>query len=426
MSVFKYEIIASRRGPETIRLTRENKEIFLHSKYDPIKEAKAFADNIYSEDIELFFVIGLALGYHLHALAEMLSPDQGIIVLENNENLYNLAKDRALYDKLENNSQVTIHKAFTVKDYISLLQKFIGNDNLKLFIYGPSLDSFPEEFIEVKELIEEYRVKEQSITSYLQMMQKNFYENINHYQYSVDKLFGKYVNQPIILVAAGPSLDRNVNLLKEVKDKGIILAVGRAVRSVVKVEVEPDFIVVSDAKEYTHKQFIGIDKIKDVPVIGLSTTDANIFRKHEGVKYIALQEGLAEAEVYAKEKGYSLVDTGGSVATTALDIAIKMGGNPIIMVGQDLAYTEGKTHTSGTWYRQVTDMPNLREVPAYYGGFIKTNITLNIYIRWFVDKIKEAKEINQEIQFIDATEGGARIEGTETISLQDVIDKYLK
>lgn len=426
MPEFKYEIIASRRGPETVRLTNGQKEIYLHSKYDPIKEAETFADNIYNGEIGIFLVLGLALGYHVQALAKKLHTDQKIIAIENNETIYRLAERKGLYDEIRTNKQVSINKVFTLEAYIKLFQKLIGDVNLKLLVYGPSLESFPEEFREVKELIEEYRVKEQSTTSFLPIILENFYENIKHYNYSVDSLFGKYGNQPIVVIAAGPSLDKNVHLLKEVGNKGIILAVGRAVRSVVKAEIKPDYIIVSDAKDYTYKQFANIEKIKNIPVIGLSTTDANIFKKHVGTKYIALQEGLDEAEAYAREKGHSLVDTGGSVATTALDVAIKMGGNPIIMVGQDLAYTDGRTHASGTWHRQVANMPNLREVPAYYGGWVKTNITLNIYLRWIENKIKEVKKINKEIHFIDATEGGAKIAGTEIMSLQAVIDKYMQ
>lgn len=426
ISEINYEILASRKGTVTAKLTKGDKGIYLHSKYDPIKEAETFADNIYSGDAETFLVLGLALGHHVQALSKKLSPGQQIIVLENNENLYRLAEGKGLYDGLKANPQVIIHKVFSLHDYIRDFKKIIDGESVKLVVYGPALESFPEEFKEVKELIEEYRVKEQSMTSFLPTMLANFYENIKHYQYSVDRLFGKYVNQPIVIVAAGPSLDKNVHLLKDMGDKCVIIAVGRAVRSIVKAEVEPDFIVASDAKGHTHKQFVAIEKIKDLPVIGLSTTDANIFVKHDGLKYIALQEGLDEAEAYAREKGYSLVEAGGSVATTAFDIAIKMGGNPVIFIGQDLAYTGGQTHASGTWHRKVGDMPNLREVSGYYGGLVATNTTLNMYLRWFENRIRAAKEVDKEINFIDATEGGARIEGTEIMSLQAVIDKYMQ
>ncbi len=109
--------------------------------------------------------------------------------------------------------------------------------------------------------------------------------------------------------------------------------------------------------------------------------------------------------------------TGGSVATTALDVAIRMGGNPIIFVGQDLGFTDNKSHSSKTYSRRIFESQGLREVEDIYGNTIQTSKNLYIYLRWIKNRISE----ENNMEFIDATEGGARIRGTKIMKLRDIV-----
>lgn len=426
MSDFIYEFIASRRGPETVLLTRGDKETFLHSKYDPIKEAKAFADNIYSEDVEVFLVIGLALGYHVQALAEKLTSNQEIIVLEANKELYSLADKDGFYDKLKKKQQITLHLATDLKSYANIFLDYVQKEKIKLLVYGPSLETFPSELNEIKELIEEYRMKEDSIHRHADLLSENFQENIENYQHVVNELFGKYANRLMIMVAAGPSLDKNIHLLIDLEGKIPIVAVGRAVRPLTLSGIIPDYIVITEPKPRSYNQIKNIEAVQNVPVIVLSTADQDILAKHPGDKYIAFQSGVNESENYAQEHGLDLIETGGSVATATFDIAIRMGANPLIMVGQDLAYTDGRTHSSGTWHREVKDAPTRREVEGYYGGKITTIRNLDIYRRWFETRIRELRTSRPDLVIIDATEGGAMITGTQIRTLAETLEKYLK
>jgi len=117
------------------------------------------------------------------------------------------------------------------------------------------------------------------------------------------------------------------------------------------------------------------------------------------------------------------VDSGGSVATTILDIAIKMGGNPIILVGQDLAYVDGKNHAQYGSHASIysPELKNMRRVKGQNGEMLYTSLGLLSYKYWIENRIQKEKRI-----FINATEGGAYIEGMKHIKLRDVISDYLK
>lgn len=408
----------------TIQVTINNKSFFLYSKYDPNRDSKAFAEEVYDEDVETYLIYGLGLGYHIKELEDLInvnSKSYHIYVIECNRDILKLASENVDLNRILNNKNVTLIMMENDRKSYEKLNKILSIDNIKIAIHKPSLNIIPEEFIELKYLLEEFQMKQNTIDSTKDMLEENFMENINNFDENVDVLFNKHINKPLYLVAAGPSLDKNIHELAKVKDKGIILSVGRAVRSLLAAGIIPHYIIITDPSDFLYDmQLKGLDI--DVPIIVLSTCDKNVMQKYKGFRYIALQEGYPFAEEYAKNNNHNLVKTGGSVATTGLDVAIRMGCNPIIFVGQDLGFTENKTHSKDTFSQDVIESNSLRDVEDVYGNIIQTSKNLYIYLRWIQNRIAEEKDIG----FIDATEGGAKIRGTEIMKLSDVIDRYSK
>jgi hypothetical protein len=131
---------------------------------------------------------------------------------------------------------------------------------------------------------------------------------------------------------------------------------------------------------------------------------------------------------------------GGSVSTVAFDLARQLGCNPIIFIGQDLAFTDGFTHTKGA----LEDLFSEVEINKFYtlemvlreqimseetpkvldihGRLVPTSKVMVSYLRWFEKEISKS----ENTLFIDATEGGARIKGTQVLTLRDALDKYCK
>ena len=110
------------------------------------------------------------------------------------------------------------------------------------------------------------------------------------------------------------------------------------------------------------------------------------------------------------------------MATTGSDVAIKMGCNPIIFVGQDLAFTESKIHSKDTFSKNIIKSNSLRDVEDIYGNTIQTLKNLYIYLRWIQNRTSEEKSID----FIDASEGGVRIRGTKVMKLSNVVARINK
>lgn len=405
----------------TVQVNMGDKSFMLYSKYDPSRDSKAFAEEAYDENTENYIVYGLGLGYHiseLEQLIKMKGTNYHIYIVEANAGILKVAEENINLDGILKNDNITLIIMADEKKSYEKLNKILLMKNTKILIHKPSLSVIPEKFNELKYLLEEYVMKQNSINSAYQLLNINFESNIKNFDEIVDTLFAKYKNKSLYLVAAGPSLDKNIHKLKNIKGKGIILSVGRAVRSLIAAGVIPDYIIITDPGNWLYNmQLKGLDI--DIPIIVLSTCDKNVMLNYKGKKYMALQEGFVLAENYAKDNRHSLIETGGSVATTGLDIAIRMGCNPIVFVGQDLAFTNNKTHSNTTFSRDISMSRSLREVEDIYGKSTYTSKNLYIYLRWMQNRIAKEKDI----KFIDATEGGAKIQGTKIQKLSEVIDE---
>ena len=410
----KYELITTRQGLFTLKINGYE-QFYLHSKYNPIRESEKFIDENYSEEFNNYLVYGLGFGYHIESLLEK-SEDISINVIESNIYILKLALDNIDLSFILENPRVKINLGDSLSEFKKSFDEASRLSNYKLVIYNSSIKSIPSEMKEIRYLLEEFKVKEKSTKNTKYNLDSNFEYNKDNYDEVINTLFTKFSNIPIFLVSAGPSLDKNKHLLKDIDDKGIILCVGRAVKSLLSIGVTPDFVIITDSQSFVYKrqlQGLGIE----VPIIILSTCDENVMKNYQGKKYIAFQNGYDRAEKYAKNLELKLVETGGSVATTGLDIAIRMGGNPIVFVGQDLAFSDGKTHSKGTYHGKIKETVGLRKVIGVDGQEIYTSKNLSIYLRWIEKRIRNEKNI----EFIDATEGGVKIEGTKVMKLEDVI-----
>ncbi|NLY76508.1 MAG: motility associated factor glycosyltransferase family protein [Tissierellia bacterium] len=413
-----YEVVKTKTDQYTLKINQDKKTSFLHSKYNPYREAVNIAEENYHKSVSNYIVFGLGFGYHVEQLI-VKAPNADFYIIETNKEVFRLALENVDLKNIINNDRVHLCVSDDITEISEILSSTFLLNDIKIVLHNASMKIMPNNLIDIKYLLEEYIMKESSYKKLATQLRENFNSNIVNYDENVDVLFNKYNNIPLYIVSAGPSLDRNIKDLKKAKRRGIILSVGRAVKPLLKENIKPDLIIITDPSPYLYvNQLKGLDL--EVPIIVLSTCDKNVMLKYMGRRLIALQRGYPEAEKYAKEHNHKLVQTGGSVATTALDVAINMGCNPIIFVGQDLAYTENRTHSEGAYSRDIALHNNLREIEDVYGNIVYTPRNLYSYLRWIQNRIKREKDIT----FIDATEGGAKIIGTKILTLKETIEKY--
>lgn len=241
----------------------------------------------------------------------------------------------------------------------------------------------------------------------------------------VDGLFGAFRGKPAIIVAAGPSLDKNIHLLKDVGDRAVILSVDAMLKTLVNMGVSVDFATVLERVNFSPHLFTEIppEKLAETVQVSVPVVVPEVYSVYPGPKAL-MYRPYGHFQWLEKEKG--TLETGASSANMAFKLAEAFGCDPIILVGQDLAYGRtGTTHSDTTpWGRSqngiLKGQTNTFEVPANDGGMISTNGTWNMFRLAF-----EADVASFNGTVINATEGGALIAGTRIMTLEKALGDHL-
>lgn len=418
-----YQLESTMNGSLTVKKSKKN--IYIHSINNPVRDAKLFAMEYMEQKYETYVVWGIGLGYHIKALLDMEALN--VIVIEPDINMIYLALMNIEFDELSDGRLKIIHDG----NY-SKIANYLGNEKTsKLLIHEPSLHAEKElvkmvkddKIMGVLEKIEQVFIRISSINNNAPLMISNFKSNIKNCDAYVDELGKYFKNKKVIIVAGGPSLDKNIEELRNIKtitqnknNEYVILAVGTVFKKLLKLNIRPDFVIVADANYTLFRQIDGICD-EQIPLLILSTACKTFAKKYKGKTYLIDQNEFDLSEEHAKAHNYKTYDTGGSVTTTATSVAVKLKASKIIFIGLDLAYTDGITHASDTNSRNNIDTQGMIKVRGSLGGTVYTTNIFNIYRTWLQNKIKEYNNI----QFIDATEGGAMIYGMAVMKLTEAL-----
>lgn len=228
-----------------------------------------------------------------------------------------------------------------------------------------------------------------------------------------------------ILVSAGPSLDKNIDELKRAKNRIFILAVDTAVKPLMKHGIRPDAFITLDGRKPV--ELLEAEGAEMLSVISNSVARYELLDRQEGKKIFFFDGYLFPLQLYALNgQPFGKVAIGGSVACSGFSLLYKMGFETVILVGQDLAYTDKKSHADGTFQEKMPEKntEGMIRVKGNYEEEVPTLTNLKIYLEWFEYYIKGAKE-KGNFRVINATEGGAYIEGTELMALKDAIQECM-
>lgn len=413
----KIKIIDTKNVP-TIEIQLDGKNTVFHSKYNPIKEASDWTKNAlkFADTSNELIVIGLAAGYHLQALSAAVK-EANITVLEFNSSYYKWFQSSHFYKGVYQLPNVALYdiKKLTDNKRESIFKNLHSNN---ILIQKNALEIFPKEYENIKDILKDFHIQKNSFMNQAENMFQNFSKNIALADKGIKVLKNYYKGKTMLLISAGPSLDKQLSFLKIIFNERKILigSVGTAVKSLLKIGIIPDFMMITDPNEGTLFQLEGVN-LSNTPLFYLSTAYHETIVLHKGPRYIVFQEGYDKAEELGTSNKDPLIKTGGSVSTTLLDLMIYLGASNIGLVGQDLAYTSGLTHANSTpLQRTVKEETGLMEVWEYYQKKqVSTSKNLMIYKKWF-EKYAEQK---QHVHLYNCTEGGAFIENWNHIDLKE-------
>jgi len=241
------------------------------------------------------------------------------------------------------------------------------------------------------------------------------------------KLIGKPMGKTAIVVSTGPSLTKQLPLLKKIQDHVTIISVDASFPILEKNGIKPDYVTVLERVPETGKFFENnaLQSQKDVKFICVSII-------HEAVKN-AIREGDLYLEMrphgYTQFFGlddFGYLGTGMSAANLAHELAVILDYKNCILIGQDLSFGDDDTsHAADHTFTVNEETTEGHDVfTTRYGG--KGEVRTTYYWELFRNHFESLiKQTNSFFTTINATEGGSRIEGSTEMTFQDAIDKYV-
>ncbi|ELV7101781.1 motility associated factor glycosyltransferase family protein, partial [Campylobacter coli] len=183
-----------------------------------------------------------------------------------------------------------------------------------------------------------------------------------------------------IVVSAGPSLAKQLSLLKAYQDKAVIFCADGALSMLEKEGIIPDYVTNLDCRDLAMKFFQNKENKTSLNVLSCATHPSLVHFLDN--KSVVLRDDPLYQRFNLNDFGY--IDTGTHVSHFSYTLALALGFKNIIMIGQDLAFDEeGNSHSKGFSYGEQFSgektVPTLK-AQAYAGkGEVLTHITWNDY-----------------------------------------------
>ena len=256
---------------------------------------------------------------------------------------------------------------------------------------------------------------EHSIQNFPEMLKRPYFKSLK----------GKKNSDVAIIVSTGPSLTKQLPLLKKIQDYVTIISVDASMPILEKWGIVPDFVTSLERVKETATLFKNTSKRFQEKFITIhaSLQHKDVLKNSYGKKLLVMRGFLYNRFFGISKYGY--LGIGMSAANMAYELAYFLGIKDIILIGQDLAYSkEGKSHAQGHPYMEGYKTNDIY-IPAYGNkGMVRTTKVWNMFKNFFEKDIYATSR--QGVTTYNATEGGAKIEGAVEIPFQEITQKIIK
>lgn len=410
----------------------------LISEIDPVSEAKQILKYLPVDEAQLIVIAGLGFGYLINEVRNVANENARILVIDNDEEiismssglLEDLLKDERIYLAVGNDAEVNQQ----ISNFLGLNRIFVH----RMLMLNSYYYSQNERVIYTRKLLEQFR-KLRNIRQFqagnapddtilgIKHLMENLPAVIN--TIGISRWKDRFKGMPAICVASGPSLDQHIDLLRNIGDKALIIAADSVAEKLYKEGIKPHMISIVERVELIYDAYFKEKKFHpESIVVAYSSIYPNIVKEFPGKLMLMGRIGIHfETRLADVLPSYDVMELGQSCAHTSYTTALSLGCEPIILVGQDLAYgTDLNTHAAGINTPEMQDhidnahikMGKSLAVKGWHGGEVVTNYIWNKFLEFF-----EEAFLKTDRTVINATQGGAFINGAKHIPFKDAIAK---
>ena len=423
---------------------------YLHDPQEAFAEVKRLAEQLVLTGVDVLYVYGVGLGYFYDAIQDWLdkNPHAALVFLEDNPAViyHFLSTEQAT--KILSNPQVELYDVSRAKDSRSII-RVITRDHMLRSNTLTALPSYFEHrfanFSLLSNLIS-FESSEQNgqsgeLAAFGVYFFSNFYRNLLCLPdaYMGSFLLHQFKNIPIIICGAGPSLEKQIPLLKELRNKAIIFAPSSSMNILSYHGLIPHFgMAIDPTPETFHRQIM--HRAFDTPVFYRNRIYYEALQNINGPRlFLGGTEFYRLPRWFERELDISagtIQEEGYNVIHDALDLSRQLGCNPIIFVGLDLSFSKYTDYYSSGIEKHPL-FPKGKPKENFFGQMNAPVEPINVkdvhgnevvsYWPW----INEAQWTSEyglshpEIEILNATEAGIGLFSIPNIPLSEVANKYL-
>lgn len=422
--------------------TAKRKGLFLHSKYNPEKEACSLINSFDSEKKDTAIFLGFGLGYGPIEFAKKFSQPT-LIIIEKDIPSFFSALNSIDWSPVFKHKKLIFLIGATAEQAASIISN-CSYSTTHVFKIKAHVAHAQEYFDSIENKLLQNKQKEEVNTNTLEKFSRRWLSNSCRNLDYIEKLDGvnKFLNTSsglsFVVLAAGPSLGKLLPHLNKIKDKAIIVCVDTALHSCLEFNVEPDFIILADPQYYCslHLEFLKSPESVLVTEIAVYPSVFR-FKCREIVLFSSMFPIGKFFEGNTGEKG--VLAAGGSVSTTAWDFARMCGASEIYLAGMDLGFPGKETHIRGSKFEEKIHYESIRIKPSetknietlfsaapfyakdYNGNEILTDKKMELFSWWFEKNCTNAAA--NGIKTFSLTAESLAINGIEKISLEKFLLK---
>jgi hypothetical protein len=432
----RIEIALSKNGqPNLLVINQETGgRMAFYSQYNPEREVGEWLDSLGEtvRQAEHVLFCGLGLGYHLQAFIDAF-PEKKIYLYEPEEEYLLSAIETVDLTKLLDRKQIAVfavgQDSFVQKQILDTAFRVI-KDSFASIILPAYRKLHPQAIEKLETTIQSHALNVIASLNTITIFQKQWAINIIHNieknlrTYSFVQMRNACQGMPAVVVGSGPSLEMEINQLKQLKGHAVIIAAGSSIQALLRHNLEPDLAVSMDPSMANYDVYRDID-LESIPFLYFPTIQHKIIeRVTPYMMHAFLNSDSITKHLMDLTKEDPIFDSTSTVTGQAIQAALYLGCNQVVFIGQDFSYPNDQFYATGVTHVEKDKLDRAVQnadqyVPNVNGGMNRTSrsmLALKISVETLLDKYNFDRYYN-------ASTVGAVIEGTKPKTLKQLYEE---
>ncbi|MAE62934.1 MAG: hypothetical protein CMJ18_01570 [Phycisphaeraceae bacterium] len=440
----------SKSGPPTASVRREGRRLALASRYDPLSEARTLIEKVDFGKHAGIVALGFGLGYHVAEIAARMDEAALLIVYEPDRAMLRAALERLDHTSWLGRPNVLLADGDVDRAaLVSRIDRYVGPLTLGtlLLTHPPSRQLHGSRLAEFGQMVTDVvGYCRTNVATHLVNASRTFHNLCHNLPYyaagaTTDDLFEAARGCAAVCVGAGPSLARNVDLLADpdLRRRVVVISAQTTLKPLLDRGIRPDYVTALDYSVISSRFYEGLPPLDDVTLVAEPLAHPSILDAFPGPVRVTPSH-LLDKILGELARPSIAVQQGATVAHLSFYVAQHLGCDPIIMIGQDLAFSDGMYYCPGTaiddvwlpelgafntvemmqWQRivrhrgQLEKGRDIRDEPVYLDEQMAT------YLKQFERDFARAPQL-----ILDATEGGVPKAHTQRTTLRAALEEHV-